>query len=62
MPLFSRFKTNFEPYIEQMFHKMVDLTEPICQMIDSSLTDVLTFDTSSIELYVTKTIPKLSIL
>ena len=28
-PLFSRFKTSFEPYIEQMFHKMVDLTEPI---------------------------------
>lgn len=37
---------------------MVDLTEPICQMIDSSLADVLTFDTSGIELYVTENNPK----
>lgn len=41
-----------------MFHKMVDLTEPICQMIDSSLADVLTFDTSGIELYVMENNPK----
>ena len=57
-PLFSRFKTSFEPYIEQMFHKMVDLTEPICRLIDSSLADILTFDTSGIELYVTENNPK----
>ena len=53
-PLFSRFKTTFEPYIEQVFHKMVDLTEPICRLTDSSLADILTFDTSGIEFYVTE--------
>ena len=57
-PLFSRFRTSFEPYIEQMFHKLVDLTEPICHLIDSSLANVLTFDTSGIELYVTENNPK----
>ena len=57
-PLFSRFKISFEPYIEQMFHSLVDFTEPICQLIDSSLSDVLTFDTSGIELYVSENNPK----
>lgn len=37
-----------------MFQRMVDYTEPICQLIDSSLTQMLTFDTSGIELYVTE--------
>ena len=36
-PLLTRFKQNFEPYIELMFEQMVDYTEPICQMIDSEL-------------------------
>jgi hypothetical protein len=35
--LMSRFKHDFEPYIEQMFQRMVDYTEPICQLIDSTL-------------------------
>lgn len=57
-PLFSRFKTSFEPYIEQLFHKMVDLTEPICRLIAFALAGILTFDTSSIKLYVTDNNPK----
>jgi Transposase domain (DUF772). len=57
-PLMSRFKLNFEPYIELMFQQMVDYTEPICQLIDSSLAQMLTFDTSGIELYVTENNPK----
>ena len=48
----SRFKHDFESYIELMFQRMVDYTEPICQSIDSSLAQMLTFDTSGIELYV----------
>jgi hypothetical protein len=32
-----------------MFQRMVDYTEPICQMIDSSLAQMLTFDTSGID-------------
>ena len=54
----SRFKHDFEPYIELMFQRMVDYTEPICQLIDSSLSQMLTFDTSGIELYVTENNPK----
>lgn len=57
-PLFSRFKQNFEPHLELMFRQMVDYTEPICQMIDSTLADILTFDTSGIELFVTENNPK----
>ena len=41
-----------------MFQQMVDYTEPICQQIDSSLAQILTFDTSGIELYVTENNPK----
>lgn len=58
-PLLTRFKQNFEPFIEQMFQRMVDYTEPICQLIDSSLAQMLTFDTSGIELYVTENNPKM---
>lgn len=57
-PLFTRFKQRFLPYIEMMFQRMVDFTEPICQAIDSSLAQILTFDTSSIELFVTENNPK----
>lgn len=57
-PLFTRFKLGFEDYIELMFQQMVDYTEPICQQIHSSLAQILTFDTSGIELYVTENNPK----
>ena len=56
--LLTRFKQNFEAFIEQMFHLLADFTEPICQLIDSSLAQMLTFDTSGIELYVTENNPK----
>ena len=57
-PLFTRFKQNFLPYIELMFRRMVDFTEPICQAIDSSLAGMLAFDTSGIELFVSENNPK----
>jgi len=57
-PLFTRFKQKFLPYIELMFHQMVDYTESICQAIDASLAQMLTFDTSGIELYVKENNPK----
>ena len=41
-----------------MFQQMGDFTEPICQLIDSSLAQMLTFDASGIELYVTENNPK----
>lgn len=57
-PLFTRFKLGFTDHIELMFQQMVDYTEPICQQIDSSLAQILTFDTSGIELYVSENNPK----
>ena len=41
-----------------MFEQMVDHTEPIYQMIDSALAQILTFDTSGIELFVRENNPK----
>lgn len=57
-PLFTRFRQNFEPFIELMFRRMVDFTEPLCHLIDSSLARILTFDTSGIELFVSENNPK----
>lgn len=57
-PLFTRFRQEFEPFIEHMFRQMIDFTEPICQLIDSSLAQILTFDTSGIELFVAENNPK----
>ena len=57
-PLFTRFKQDFLPWIELMFVKMVDYTEPICQAIDATLAQMLAFDTSGIELYVKENNPK----
>jgi hypothetical protein len=57
-PLLTRFKQDFLPYLELMFQQLVDYTEPICHSIDSSLADILTFDTSGIELFVTENNPK----
>ena len=41
-----------------MFVKLAYFTALICKTIDSSLSDILAFDTSEIELYVTKNNPK----
>ena len=54
----SRFKHDFKPYLELMLQRMVDYTEPICQLIDPSLSQMLTFDTLGIELYVIEDTPK----
>lgn len=55
---FTRFKQDFEPFLEQMFCKLVDYTEPICQAIDKTLASSLVFDTSGIEAYVAENNPK----
>jgi hypothetical protein len=57
-PLFTRFKQSFLSDIAQMFHSMVDYTEPICQVIDEALANILALDTSGIELYVAENNPK----
>lgn len=46
--LLSRFKHDFEPYIELMFQRMVDYTEPICQAIDIQWIAHNTFEVSNL--------------
>ena len=53
-----RFKQDFEHDIECVFHNLVDITEPICQAIDDEKADMLLFDTSGIEAWVTENNPK----
>lgn len=56
--LFTRFKLGFVEHIKLVFQKMVDYTEPICQQIDAALAQILTFETSGIELFVHENNPK----
>jgi len=41
-----------------MFDKLVDITEPICQLIDMNKASMTIFDTSGIEVFVTENNPK----
>ena len=54
----TRFKQDFLPDLETLFKNLVDLTEPICQAIDSAKADMTIFDSSGIEAYVTENNPK----
>ena len=55
---FTRFKQRYCDYLADMFHKLVDITEPICHEIDSKKADYLIFDTTGIEPYVAENNPK----
>lgn len=55
---FTRFKQDFLSDLQSTFDHLVDLTEPICQKIDSSLASMTLFDTSGIEAWVTENNPK----
>lgn len=50
----TRFKQDFCEYIELMFIDLVDVTEPICQAINPTLANMISYDTSGIEAYVTE--------
>ena len=54
----TRFKQDFLQDLELIFENLVDLTEPICQAIDSAKADMTIFDSSGIEAYVTENNPK----
>ena len=54
----TRFKQDFADELKAMFDYLVDLTEPICQKIDSELASISIFDTSGIEAYVRENNPK----
>jgi hypothetical protein len=54
----TRFKQDFLLDLQSVFEILVDLTEPICQTIDSAKADMTIFDTSGIEAWVTENNPK----
>jgi hypothetical protein len=55
---FSRFLTDFYHEINLMFHNLVNLTEPICNEIDSFRSSILISDTTGFEAYVKENNPK----
>ena len=54
----TRFKQDFLEDLQLLFDNLVDLTEPICQAIDSAKADMTIFDSSGIEAFVTENNPK----
>ena len=54
----TRFKQDFLGDLQSVFDNLVDLTEPICQAIDSAKADMTIFDSSGIEAFVTENNPK----
>ena len=56
--IFTRFKQDFKDDLKNMFDTLVDLTEPICQKINTELASMTIFDTSGIEAYVQENNPK----
>ena len=54
----TRFKQDFLEDLQSVFDNLVDVTEPICQAIDSSKADMTIFDSSGIEAFVTENNPK----
>ena len=57
-PMITRFRQNFIGYINALFDKLVDITEPICREIDSKKADYLLYDTTGFEAYVVENNPK----
>ena len=54
----TRFKQDFLDDLQPVFDNLVDLTEPICQAIDSAKADMTIFDSSGIGAFVTENNPK----
>ena len=54
----TRFKQDFFFFFQLVFDNLVDVTEPICQAIDSAKADMTIFDSSGIEAFVTENNPK----
>ena len=54
----TRFKQGFLDDLQTVFDNLVDITEPICQAIDSEKADMTIFDSSGIEAFVTENNPK----
>lgn len=54
----TRFKQDFLLDLQSVFDNLVDVTEPICQALDSAKADMTIFDSSGIEAWITENNPK----
>ena len=54
----TRFKHDFLDDLQLVFDNLVDVTELICQAINSAKADMIIFDSSGIEAFVTENNPK----
>lgn len=54
----SRFNTNYVNQLNEMFHHLVDITEPMCKDINEHLASILISDTTGFEAYVKENNPK----
>jgi hypothetical protein len=54
----TRFKQDFLDDLQLVFNNLVDITEPICQAIDTAKAGMTIFDSSGIEAFVTENNPK----
>lgn len=54
----TRFKQDFLSDLQEIFDRLVDLTEPICQKIDPEKAAMTIFDSSGIEAFVAENNPK----
>jgi hypothetical protein len=54
----TRFKQDFVRYIQKVFDKLVEITEPICREIDAKKADCLMYDLTGIEVSVAENNPK----
>ncbi|MBM6927598.1 transposase, partial [Pseudoflavonifractor phocaeensis] len=52
------FKQQFCDHLADFFHRLVDITEPICRELDDRKADYLVFDTTGFELPVAENNPK----
>ena len=55
---FSRFKADFLAHIVHFFNTLVDITEPICNELNSTLSKIIIADTTGIDAYVKENNPK----
>ena len=54
----TRFKQDFGIYLQDLFDRLVDITDPICRAMDAELADCLIPDTTGVESYVAENNPK----
>lgn len=51
-------KQDFSADLQLVFHKLVNVTKPICHTIDSSKANMTIFDSSGIKTFITENKPK----